>query len=353
MCPAAIRAVPAINGGRAESSATHPVIARSTPRALASRREATRQSVLPYPKGRIPTPVTRSLARNDSAALPRCRDVGDAVPYGRVTVILRRAGPMCPAAIRAVPAINGGRAESSATHPVIARSTPRALASRREATRQSVLPYPKGRIPTPVTRSLARNDSAALPRCRDVGDAVPYGRVTVILRRAGPMCPAAIRAVPAINGGRAESSATHPVIARSTPRALASRREATRQSVLPYPKERIPTPVTRHWLGMTARRCRADGTSGTPSPTGGSPSSSVGRDPCVPPRFARCLRRGDVGIAPYGIARVSCNVGRRGRRPLRNGKGRRDALCAHYKTSGCFCWTWTAPSIWMTGCSTA
>ena len=125
-----------------------------------------------------------------------------------------------------------------------------------------------------------------------------------------------------------------------------------------------------HWLGMTARRCRADGTSGTPSPTGSSPSSSVGRDPCVPPRFARRLRRGDVGIAPYGIARVSCNAGRRGRRPLRrvrdpcktgrrgrrplrNDKGRRDALCAHYKTSGCFCWTWTAPSIWMTGCLTA
>ena len=41
--------------------------------------------------------------------------------------------------------------------------------------RQSVLPCPKERIPTPVTGSLVRNDSAALPRCRDVGDAVPYG----------------------------------------------------------------------------------------------------------------------------------------------------------------------------------
>ena len=63
--------------------------------------------------------------------------------------------------------------------------------------RQSVLPCPKERIPTPVTGSLVQNDSAALPRCRDVGDAVPYGRFAVILRRAGPMCPAAIRAVPA------------------------------------------------------------------------------------------------------------------------------------------------------------
>ena len=211
---------------------------------------------------------------------------------------------MCPAAIRAVPAINGGRAESSATHPVIARSTLRALASRREATRQSVLPYPEGRIPTPVTRPLARNDSAALPRWRDVGDTVPYGRFAAPIRRAGPMCPAAIRAAPVINGGRAESSATHPVIARSTLRALASRREATRQSVLPYPKGRIPTPVT--------------------SVTGSE------------------WQRGAAALA-----------GRRGRRPLRNDKGRRDALCAHYKTSGCFCWTWTAPSIWMTGCLTA
>ena len=63
--------------------------------------------------------------------------------------------------------------------------------------RQSVLPCPKERIPTPVTGSLVQNDSAALPRCRDVGDAVPYGRFAVILRRAGSMCPAAIRAVPA------------------------------------------------------------------------------------------------------------------------------------------------------------
>ena len=50
----------------------------------------------------------------------------------------------------------------SPTHSVIARS---------EVTRQSVLPSPKRRIPTPVS-ALARNGSAS--RCRDVGDAVPY-----------------------------------------------------------------------------------------------------------------------------------------------------------------------------------
>ena len=66
------------------------------------------------------------------------------------------------------------------------------------------------------------------------------------------MCPAAIRAVPAINGGRAESSPTHPVIARSTPRALASRREATRQSALLYLGYGFPRQC-EHWLGMTER----------------------------------------------------------------------------------------------------
>ena len=32
---------------------------------------------------------------------------------------------------------------------------------------------------------------AALPRYRDVEDAVPYERFAVPIRRAGPMCPAA------------------------------------------------------------------------------------------------------------------------------------------------------------------
>ena len=53
----------------------------------------------------------------------------------------------------------------SPTHSVIARS---------EATRQSVLPSPKRRIPEPVTRSLARNDSAAHWERRDTWGP-PYG----------------------------------------------------------------------------------------------------------------------------------------------------------------------------------
>ena len=47
------------------------------------------------------------------------------------------------------------------------------------------------------------------------------------------------------NGTSRTPSPTHCVIARSTPRALASRREATRQSALPGTKKRIPAPVTR------------------------------------------------------------------------------------------------------------
>ena len=88
---------------------------------------------------------------------------------------------------------NGTAGTPSPTHSVIARS---------EATRQSVLPSPKRRIPTPVTRSLARNDSAAaltgrrgrrpLQNDRGTGqDAVPYTRFNIPSCRAGPVCPAA------------------------------------------------------------------------------------------------------------------------------------------------------------------
>ena len=44
---------------------------------------------------------------------------------------------------------------------------------------------------TPTAPSQRGPNSAALPRCRDVEDAVPYGWITHLPRRAGPMCPAA------------------------------------------------------------------------------------------------------------------------------------------------------------------
>ena len=60
---------------------------------------------------------------------------------------------------------NGTSRTASPTHSVIARSA---------ATRQSVLSNPKKRIPTPVTRSLARNDSAPRWERRDTW-VPPYG----------------------------------------------------------------------------------------------------------------------------------------------------------------------------------
>ena len=70
-------------------------------------------------------------------------------------------------------ALSGTSRTPSPTHSVIARS---------EATRQSVLPSPKRRIPTPVCtpralasrRALARNDSAARWERRDTW-VPPYG----------------------------------------------------------------------------------------------------------------------------------------------------------------------------------
>ena len=142
------------NGTSRTPSPTHSVIARS---------EATRQSVLPSPKRRIPAPVCtpralasrRALARNDSAARWERRDTW-IPPYG-----VRRSSR----AGRGIRPYNGTAGAACPTHSVIARS---------EATRQSVLPSPKKRIPEPVTRSLARNDSAARWERRDTW-VPPYG----------------------------------------------------------------------------------------------------------------------------------------------------------------------------------
>ena len=150
------------NGTSRTPSPTHSVIARS---------EATRQSVLPSPKKRIPAPVCtpralasrRALAQNDSAARWERRDTW-IPPYG-VRRSSRAGGGVRP--------YSGTSGAPSPTHSVIARS---------EATRQSVLPSPKGRIPAPVCtpralasrRALARNDSAPRWERRDTW-VPPYG----------------------------------------------------------------------------------------------------------------------------------------------------------------------------------
>ena len=184
------------NGTSGTACPTHSVIARS---------EATRQSVLPIPKRRIPTPVTRSLARNDSSARWERRDTW-VPPYGvrrssradrgvrpykakqepckmgrrgrrplrnHKGYVQRGGQRRPPLQGRTRTAQNGTSRTPSPTHSVIARS---------EATRQSVLPSPKRRIPAPVCtpralasrRALARNDSAARWERRDTW-VPPYG----------------------------------------------------------------------------------------------------------------------------------------------------------------------------------
>ena len=96
------------------------------------------------------------------------------------------------------------------------------------------------------------------------------------------------------NGTSRTASPTHSVIARS---------EATRQSVLPSPKRRIPTPVTRSLVrnDSAARRER--------------------RDTWVPPYGVRRSSRAGGGVRPYKAKQEPREAGRRGRRPLRNHKG--------------------------------
>ena len=96
------------------------------------------------------------------------------------------------------------------------------------------------------------------------------------------------------NGTSRTPSPTHSVIARS---------EATRQSVLPSPKRRIPAPVTR----SLARNDSAP--------------RWERRDTWVPPYGVRRSSRADRGVRPYKAEQEPCEAGRRGRRPLRNHKG--------------------------------
>ena len=158
MCPAAIRAVPAINGGRAESSATHPVIARSTPRALASRREATRQSALPSTKKRIPAPVTRA----DRVVRPCEAGRRGRRPLQREALSLRTSDRVTGVAIRfpvAALVIQGGQSRP----PLQRDGFPRQSADWLGMTGNGTS-YPKGicsaalhcRTPSPTERSLRR-----------------------------------------------------------------------------------------------------------------------------------------------------------------------------------------------------
>ena len=103
------------------------------------------------------------------------------------------------------------------------------------------------------------------------------------------------------SGTSGTASPTHSVIARS---------EATRQSVFPSPKKRIPTPVTRGGQGRPPLQTR-----------NGSAPRWERRDTWVPPYGVRRSSRAGRGVRPYKAEQEPRKTGRRGRRPLRNHKG--------------------------------
>ena len=141
-----------------------------------------------------------------------------------------------------------------------------------------------------MTRSLARNDSAPRWERRDTW-VPPYG-----VRQSSR----ADRVVRPYNGTAGTACPTHSVIARS---------EATRQSVLPSPKRRIPAPVcTPRALASRRALVRND-----------SAARRERRDTWVPPYGVRQSSRADRGVRSYKAEQEPRKTGRRGRRPLRWG----------------------------------
>ena len=155
----------------------------------------------PHKGMRIPTPVTRSLARNDSAS--RCSGgqgrpplrppVGDALRR-RGRSMIRRAGPMCPAARYDL--LSAGHAGS-------------ALQRVRQITRRRRCPH----RPAGTSRAPSPAGGQGRPPLRPpVGDAL-HRRGRSMIRRAGSMCPAAQYAlIPAGHAGPAlqRGAANHP-----------------------------------------------------------------------------------------------------------------------------------------------
>ena len=99
------------------------------------------------------------------------------------------------------------------------------------------------------------------------------------------------------NGTSGTACPTDFVIARS---------EATRQSVLPSPKRRIPAPVcTPRALASRRALARND-----------SAPRWERRDTWVPPYGVRRSSRAGRGVRPYKAEQEPCETGRRGRRAL-------------------------------------
>ena len=99
------------------------------------------------------------------------------------------------------------------------------------------------------------------------------------------------------NGTSRTPSPTHSVIAWS---------KATRQSVLPCPKRRIPAPVCTP-RALASRRALA---------WNDSAARWERRDTWVPPYGVRRSSRAGRGVRPYKAKQEPCETGRRRRRPL-------------------------------------
>ena len=163
---------------------------------------------------------------------------------------------------------NGTSGTASPTHSVIARS---------EATRQSVLPSPKRRIPAPVTRSLARNDSAARWERRDTW-VPPYG-VRRSSRAGRGVRPYKAKQEPR-KTGRWGRRALHTLSLRGAKRRGNPFSSAQRDG---FPCQCVPQGHLlrgAHWLGMTARRAGNGGTHGSrPTGCGGHPGRTESSAP--------------------------------------------------------------------------
>ena len=200
---------------------------------------------------------------------------------------------------------NGTAGTASPTHSVIARSG---------ATRQSVLPSPKRRIPTPVCtpralasrRALARNDSAPRWERRDTW-VPPYGvrrssRVGRVVR------PYKAEQEPCETGRRGRRP-LHTLSLRGAERRDNPFSPAPRDG---FPRQCVPQGHLlrgAHWLGMTARRAGNGGTHGSrPTGCGGHP----GRTEASAPTTGRRGRR-----APTKSQGV-CAMGGQRRPPLQS-----------------------------------
>ena len=210
---------------------------------------------------------------------------------------------------------NGTSRTPSPTHSVIARS---------EATRQSVLPSPKRRIPEPVCtpralasrRALARNDSAPRWERRDTW-VPPYG-VRRSSKAGGGIRPYKAKQEPRKTGRRGRRP-LHTLSLQGAKRRGNPFSPARKDG---FPSQCVPQGHLlrgAHWRGMTALRAGNGGTHGSrPTGCGGHPGRTGAS---APTRQNRSRAKRDVeDAAPYEITRGVCN-GRRGVRPY---KAKRD-----------------------------